>query len=119
MPKRTKNPFIISYCPKLVLSLVLGPDEASYDQFLIGVMQWMIEIWCIDINTKVSLLSSNSGHLDSALHIMGYLKLRHKSRIVFDPSYPNIDHGNFWECDWTDFYEGAVEAIPLNAPLPK
>ena len=38
---------------------------------------------------------------------------------MFDLSYPKIDHSNFQECDWTDFYEVAVEAIPPNAPWPK
>ena len=48
---------------------------------------------------------------------MGYLKLRYNSKLTFDPSYPEIDYSNFWECDWKDFYKGAVEAIPLNAIL--
>ena len=58
------------------------------------------------------------GHLEAALHIMGYLKLMHNSRLMFDPSYSDVDHSNFWDCDWTDFYEGAVEAIPPNS-LPQ
>ena len=67
-------------------------------------MRWMIEIGPIDINTEVSLLSSYSamlrqGHLEAVLSIMGYLKLRHNSRLVFDPSYPNIDHSNFRDCN--------------------
>ena len=75
----------------------------------------MTEIGQIDINTEVSLLSSYSamlrhGHIEAALHIMGYLKLRHNSRLAFDPPYPNIDQSNF------HFYEDAVEAIPPNAP---
>ena len=57
------------------------------------------------------------GYLEAALHIIGYLKLRHNSRLVFDPSYPNMDHSNFCECVWTDFCE--VEAIPPNALLLK
>ena len=48
---------------------------------------------------------------------MGYLKFMHNSRLAFDPSYPNIDHSNFWECGCTGFYEGAVEAIPPNVPM--
>ena len=81
----------------------------------------MIEIGKRDINTKLSLLSSNSaiprqGHFEAALHIMGYLKLRHNSKLMFDPSCLDIDHTIFWECNWTDFYEGTVEAIPPNAP---
>ena len=55
------------------------------------------------------------GHLETALHIIGFLKLRHNSRLAFDPSYCDIDHSIFWDCDWTDFYEAAVEAIPPNA----
>ena len=47
---------------------------------------------------------------------MGYLKLKHNSTLVFDPSYPEIGHGNFWDCVWKDFYVVAVEAIPPNTP---
>ena len=59
------------------------------------------------------------GYSEAALHIMGYLKLRYNSRLRFDPSYPNIDHSNFQDCDWTDFYECALEAIPPNTPPQK
>ena len=84
----------------------------------------MIEIGQIDINTKVSLLLSHTmrprqGHLETVLHIMGYLKLRHNTRLAFDPSYPIIDHRNFQECDGADVYDGAVEAIPPNVPPPR
>ena len=57
------------------------------------------------------------GHLEAELHIMVYLNLSHNSRLAFDPSYPNINQTIFQEWNWTDFYEGAVEAIPPNAPL--
>ena len=61
----------------------------------------MIKIGHIDINTEVFLLSSHSampvmGHMEAAIHFMGYLKLRHNASLAFDPSYPNKDHGNFW-----------------------
>ena len=35
---------------------------------------------------------------------------------MVDPSYPNTDQSNLLECDWTDFYEGGVEAILLKVP---
>ena len=38
---------------------------------------------------------------------------------MFDPSYLDIDHSSFQECEWTDFYDGAVEAIPPNTPPPR
>ena len=120
--KRADYLFKSGYCPEMDVSPVLGSDKASYYQSLIGVMRWIIEIGHIDFNIKVSLLSSHSampreGLLEAKLHIMGYLKLRHYIRLAFDPSCPNINHSNFWEFDWIDFYEGAVEAIPPNAQL--
>ena len=59
------------------------------------------------------------GHSKALLHIMDYLKLRQNSRSVFDSSYLDIDHSNFWECYLRDFYEGAVEAFSPDAPPPK
>ena len=44
LPNRTDNPFKTGYFPKLDVSLMLGPDEASYYQSLIGVMRSMIRI---------------------------------------------------------------------------
>ena len=63
-------------------------------------MRWMVEQGRVDIATEVSLLSSflaypREGHLETALHIMGYLKNKHNTRLVFDPTYPNIDMGDF------------------------
>ena len=122
LPKREENPFESGCSPKLDVSPVLGPEGASYYQSLIKIIRRMIEIGQRDINTKVSLSSSYSamprqGYLEAVLHVMGYLKLRHNSRLTFDCSYPDVDHSNFWDCHWTDFDEGAVEAIPPNAPL--
>ena len=39
LPKRADNPFKSDYCPELDVSPILGPDEESYYQFLIGVMR--------------------------------------------------------------------------------
>ena len=58
-------------------------------------------------------------HLAAVLHIMGYLKLKHNFKLAFDTSYSNIDHRNFQECDWTDYYEGDMETIPPNASPPR
>jgi hypothetical protein len=73
--------------------------------------------------TEVSILSSHlayprEGHLDAALHIMGYLKAKHNSRLVFDPSYPDVDKTKFMDCDWKEFYGDVTEALPHDAPEP-
>ena len=70
----------------------LTPDQASFYQHLIGVLRWVVEIGPIDIAAEVSILSSylaypRDGHLSTALFIMGYLKQKHNSRLVFDPTY--------------------------------
>ena len=70
----------------------------------------MVEISRIDITTEVSQLSSflampRRGHLVNAIHIMSYLKIKHNSMLVLDPTYPDIDIDQFQtEHDWTPFY---------------
>ena len=57
--------------------------------------------------------------MDAALHIMSYLGNHHNSRLIFDPTYPNIDYDSFPECEWKEFYPGAEEPIPPDAPEPR
>jgi hypothetical protein len=52
-----------------------------------SVMRWMVELGCIDIATKVSLLLSHlaypyKGHLKIALHIMAYLWQKHNTQLT-------------------------------------
>eukprot|EP00804_Cyclotella_cryptica_P009049 CCRYP_003148-RB/>CCRYP_003148-RB protein AED:0.45 eAED:0.45 QI:19/-1/0/1/-1/0/1/0/114 len=58
------------------------------------------------------------GHLEAALHVFSYLKSKSNSRLIFDPMEPDVGGSNFVECDWSDFYPGASEALPPNAPKP-
>ena len=56
-------------------SKALDPAEASYFQYIIGVMPWMVENGRIDIVTEVSLLSYHLAyplgvHIEYALHMM-------------------------------------------------
>ena len=85
----------------------------------------MVEIGRIDIATECSLLSSHlayprKGHLECALHMMGYLKWKHNSRLFFDPTYPDIEFDTFDDgADCKTFYGNVTEAIPPNAPDPR
>jgi hypothetical protein len=86
-------------------------------------MHWMVELGRVDIATEISLLSFHlaypcEGHLEAALHIMGYLRLKHNTRLVFDPTYPDIDMSMFPQYDWTEFYGDVEEAIPHDMPEP-
>ncbi len=58
------------------------------------------------------------GHLVAALHVFSYLKLKSNFRLIFDRMEPKVEDSNFVECDWSDFYPGASEALPPNAPKP-
>jgi hypothetical protein len=60
----------------------------------------MVELGRVDIATEISFLSPHlsyprEGHLDAALHVMGYLKQKHNSRLIFDPTYPDINVSSF------------------------
>ncbi len=117
------DPFPVDYDPSTDLSDLLDPDCSSFYQHFIGVMRWIVELGCIDIATEVSMLSSylacpHKGHLDNALHVMGYLQLKHNSQLIFDPTYPDIDLTAFPSFDWAEFYGNVEEAIPPGMPPP-
>ncbi len=123
IPARADNPFLVDYDPSTDLSDLLDPDCSSFYQHHIGVMRWIVELGCIDIATEVSMLSSylaspHKGHLENALHVMGYLRLKHDSRLIFDPTYPDIDQTAFLSFEWTEFYGKEEEAIPPDMPPP-
>jgi hypothetical protein len=123
LPQRADNPFPYDYNLELDLSEPLDPECSSFYQHLIGVMRWMVELGCIDIATEVSLLSSylafpHEGHLETALHIVYYLSQKHNTRLIFDPTYPKIDMGQFSQYNWTKFYGNVKEAIPVDMPEP-
>ena len=82
IPVKAANPFPEKYCPDMDVTDPLDPEYSFFLQHLIGVMRWMVEIGRIDITVEVSMLSSYltlplEGHLEAALHIMGYLKQKH------------------------------------------
>jgi hypothetical protein len=89
----------------------------------IGVLRWMCDIGQIDICTEVSMLSSydampHKGHLEAALHVFSYLKLKSNSRLIFDPKEPNVLKSDFVECDWSNFYLGQKRRCRLMPRSP-
>ena len=105
----------------MIHSWIPVQSAASYNLTIIGDLRWTIELGRIDIITKVSLLSSHIAHprerhLEAAVHVMTHVGKRYKSRLVYEPLYPEIDCSFYKECDWLEIYRDAKEAIPLNAP---
>jgi hypothetical protein len=83
----------------------------------------MVEIGRVDMITEISKLASHmalprEGHMEAVYHIFGWLKGKHGSRMVFDPTYPTIDQLAFKECEWKEFYGDIAEAVPTDAPEP-
>jgi hypothetical protein len=44
--------------------------------------------------------------------------VKHNSRLVFDPDYPEVDLTAFPKYNWTEFYGDVEEAIPPDIPPP-
>ena len=59
---------------------------------------------------------SREGHIEQALHMLGYLKSHNKLRLLYDSSYPTVKEKWFSQYDWMDFYRDAKEAMPPNMP---
>jgi hypothetical protein len=121
LPTKCSAPWPRDYVSELDDSPELSPTDANYYQSLIGVLHWMVEIGRVDMITEVSKLASHmalprEGHLVAVLHVFGYLKKKHGSRMVFDPTYPEIDMGVFKICDWREFYGNITEIVPGDAP---
>jgi hypothetical protein len=123
IPARADNPFPVDYAPSTDFSDIMDPDCSSFYQHLIGVMRWIVELGRIDIATEVSKLSSylacpREGHLENALHVMGYLWLKHNSRLIFDPTYPDTDQTAFPSFEWMEIYGNVEEVSPPDMPPP-
>jgi hypothetical protein len=120
---KVSTPFKSLYRPELDTSPKLGPEKSTYFQSVIGVLHWAVDIGRVDILTEVLMVSSHlamsrKGHLEAEFDIFTYLKKKHNTRMVFDPSYQDINLGRFKDVDWKPMYGDMKEALPDNAPEP-
>ncbi len=74
-------------------SEILGDEQHTQYQMLIGMLNWIVTLGRIDIAFAVSSLSRfvacpRKGHLDRALYVFGYLKKKFNRRIVIDSRDP-------------------------------
>ena len=123
LPKKVYVPWLTDYCAELDTSLELDSKHANYYQSQIGVLHLIIELGQVDIQTEESMLASqmalpHEGHLDVIFRVFGYLKTKHNSELVLDPSYPEINHNDFFDNDWTSMYGNVKEAIPPDNATP-
>jgi hypothetical protein len=112
-----------NYRPELDASPILGPEKANYYQSQLGILRWIVELGRIDIATEVSMLAAHNalpreGHLAAVFRIYSYLKTKPNARLIFDPTYSDINYKSFPHKNWSEFYGDIEEAIPPNAPRP-
>ena len=125
LPHNAPAPFQANYRPKIDISNALLPSEAASFQSLIGILRWIVEFGRVDITCEVSMMASmmvlpRIGHLEQLFHIFAYLKKRHNSEMVFDPTPPIFDQDQFVQQDWRYTpYGNAKEVIPPDLPEPK
>jgi hypothetical protein len=127
MPSKAETPTQTTYRPELDVSPKLSAEESANYQSLIGVLRWIVELGRVDICSGVSIMSSHlalprEGHFAQVLHIFAYLKKYHNTEMVFDPSDPVIDQGQFDLRDWSSSAFGHVqgeEELPHKMPEPR
>jgi len=118
---KVPTPMSGNYRPELDRSSELDAQRGNYYQGLIGILRWIVELGRIDIMVAVSMLSRylvnpREGHLEEAFHVFAYLKSHPRSAIVFDKTTPYFDESRFTKCDWKEYYPGAQEPTPPQAP---
>ena len=117
------NPLTSNYRPYIDISQELEPQDASYYQYLIGILWWIVKLGRVDIYVEVSMMYSHvalprQGNLDQVLYISGYLNKHHNDEMVLDPNEPDIIMSQFEKKDWYHtIYGELTEAIPPNVPL--
>ena len=127
LPKNARTPLKPGYRPELDVSTELNPSDASYFQSLIGVLRWIVELGRVDVCLEVSMMSSclalpRKGHLEQLFNIFSYLRDKHNTEMVFDPTYPELDMSLFEKKDWASSEFGHIEGqeeVPDNAPEPR
>jgi hypothetical protein len=107
--KKASGPFAGGYKPELDESPELYPTRENFYQSQIGILRWCVELVRIDIITEVSMVSTylcfpREGHLEAVFHVFAYLGLHHNARVVFDPTYPDVDMGTFIKTYWKSMY---------------
>ena len=83
------NPFPIEYEPTEDVATKLYQELALYYQYIIGVLQCMVELGQIDINTDISMLDSHlalprEGDLEAVFHVFLYLQAKQNLRLALD-----------------------------------
>ena len=125
---KAPTPLTTNYYPEMDTSPELDPNGiTTYQQELIGILRWSVEIGRVDILTELSMLSSyqaapRQGHLEQIYHIFAYLKKKPKLTLYFYPQEPDINP-RWFEGDsqetFREQYRDAKEQLPDSTMMPE
>ena len=122
MRHNTNSPLPGNYHSERDTTPECDTENARLYASLIGILRWLVEFGRINITCEVSMMSlytamPREGHLDHVIYIfLSYPKKHHNSRLVLDPTYPNIDMDKFEKRNLKQFYGNLMEFKPPNAP---
>jgi hypothetical protein len=91
LPCKAPTPLSSGYRPEIDESPELSDTDSSYFHSLVGVLRWIVELGCVDIEVEVSMMSSHlalpqTGHLKEIYHILAYLTAHSNTEMVFNPT---------------------------------
>lgn len=99
--KRYQAAMNFKYHPEVNMSEELGDNLVNYFQQVIRILCWVLELWMIDIITKVLLLLlhnclPHAGHLKIVYQICNYLSHHNNStQILFDSTLVKLNEDHF------------------------
>ena len=75
----------------------------------------------MEVSAMASMMASpREGHLKQLYHMFAYLRNKHNSSLVLDPTEPDINDSDFPKEDWSSsVYGECFETVPSNMPKPK
>ena len=121
--KGVNSPLTTGYRPECDMTPECNEEDSRLYMSLIGVLRWVVELGRVDLTCEASMLASycampREGHLQQLFHVFASLKAQHNSRMVFDPSYPEIDLEEFPLREWKQHYGDSGEQYPSGCPRP-
>ena len=85
---------------KLIFLRNLGHRKPHTSKSLIGVLRWVVELVRVDICNETIMMSSHlvlprRGHLERLFHMFSYLNKHQNSKMLFNPTDPDVDMADF------------------------
>jgi len=124
LPQKKSSPLDKNDHPEMDESPVLGPEDKTKYQSMIGALQWVISLGRFDIATAVMTMGRfrvepREGHLERLKQIYGYLRKNNDGLIRVRTGEPDWSHLPEQNHDWMySVYGDVVEEIPEDMPTP-